>query len=85
MDVFRVRIRRLRSGCRVRVDGVQNARWLLAQLSQSFVFKSSQPIDDDVAGSCSTFHVLYSSQVSPGKFESLLSRIPQVQLIPDPA
>ena len=85
MNTFRVWIRPLYNVCRVRVDGIKNAMWLLTRLSQSFVFKSSEPIEDDEGASCSTFHVPYNSQMSHFQFERLLAGIPQVQLMSDPA
>jgi hypothetical protein len=85
MNTFRVWIRPLCNVCRVRVDGIKNAIWLLTRLSQSFVFKSSEPIEDDEGASCSTFDVPYNSQMSNFQFERLLAGIPQVQLMSDPA
>jgi hypothetical protein len=81
---FRVRIRSLHNVCRVRVDGMNNAMWLLTRLGQSLVFKSAEPIDDDEEASCSTFHVPYNSQMSHFKLERLLAGIPQIQLMSDP-
>ncbi|HUT91169.1 MAG TPA: hypothetical protein VMY37_16830 [Thermoguttaceae bacterium] len=85
MNTFRVWIRPLYNVCRVRVDGMKNAMWLLTRLSQSFVFKSSEAMEDDEGASCSTFHVPYNSQMSHFNFERLLAGIPQVQLMSDPA
>ena len=85
MNTFRVWIRPLGNDCRVRVDGMQNARWLLDRLSQSFVFKSSESIIDDEASSCSTFRVPYSSQNPRSRFEKMLAAIPGVKLMLDPA
>ena len=84
MNTFSVWIRPLGSICRVRVDGMQNARWLLHRLRQSFVFKSSEPINDE-GSSRSTFHVPYSSRMSRSTFEKLLAAIPEVTLMLDPA
>ena len=85
MNTFRVWIRPLGDDCRVRVDGMQNARWLLNRLSQSFVFKSSEAIVDDEASSCSTFRVPYSSKSPRSRFEKLLAAIPEVKLMLEPA
>jgi len=85
MNIFRVWIRPLGEGCRVKVDGLQNARWLLNRLSQSFVFESSESIIDDQASSCSTFRVPYSPRNPRSKFEKLLAAIPEVKLMLDPA
>jgi len=85
MNTFSVWLRPLGSVCRVRVDGTQNARWLLDRLGRSFVFKSSEPINDDHCSSRSTFHVPYSSRMSRSAFENLLAAIPEVTLMLDPA
>jgi hypothetical protein len=81
MNTFRVWIRPSTSNCKVRVEGMKNARWLLDRLTQSFVFKSSEAIDDDEAPSYSTFRVAYSSQTPRSKFEKLLVAIPEVELM----
>ena len=85
MNPFRVWIRPLGSNCRVRVDGIKNAGWLLDRLSRSFVFKSSEPINEDDSSSCSTFRVPYSSQMPRSTFEKLLTGIPEVRLMTEPA
>lgn len=85
MNRFSVWIRPLVSDCRVRVDGMQNARWLLDRLSQSFVFKSCEPINEDLGSSSADFRVLYGSQVSRSSLEKLLAAIPQVNLMLEPA
>lgn len=84
MNAFSVWIRPLSSVCRVRVDGLRNAEWLLTRLSRSFVFKSAAPLDDDLATACANFQVPYSSQLSRSKFERLLAAIPEVKLILEP-
>lgn len=85
MNPFCVWIRPLGSSCRVRVDSIKNARWLLDRLSRSFVFKSSEPINEDQSSSCCTFRVADSSQISRHGFERLLGAIPEVKLMLDPA
>lgn len=85
MNTFRVWIRPLGADCRVRVDGMQNALWLLDQLGRSFVFKSSEPIHGDERSSYCTFQVPYSSQMSRSMFERVLAAIPQVELMSEPA
>ncbi len=85
MNTFRVWIRPSISNCKVRVEGMKNARWLLNRLTQSFVFKSSEAIDDDEGASCSTFRVSYSSQTPRSRFEKLLVAIPEVEQMPESA
>ena len=43
--------------CQLRIDGLQNAQWLINRLSQSFVFKTSEPLYDDLASGCANFAV----------------------------
>jgi len=85
MNAFRVWLRPLGSACRVRVDGVGNAQWLLNRLGHSFVFKTAAPLSEEEGSSCCTFHLAYSSHVSRRGFERLLAAIPEVNLMTDPA
>jgi hypothetical protein len=85
MNAFHVWVRPLGSVCRVRVDGVENTKWLLDRLSQSFVFKTSEPVNEEESSCHCTFRVAYDSQISRPKFERLLSAIPEVRLMVDPA
>lgn len=84
MNTFRVWIRRLGSACRVRVDGRENAMWLLGRLGQSHAFNSREPIRDDEASFRSTFQVPYTSDMPCSAFEELLAAIPEVEVMPDP-
>jgi hypothetical protein len=81
MKAFRVWIRALGDASRVRVEGNENAHWLLGRLSQSFVFKSSAPVLQERGTPCCTFEVFYGSQTSRSTFERLLAGIPEVQLM----
>ena len=85
MKPFRVWIRPLGDFCSVRVDGLENARWLLVNLSQSFVFKTFEPIGEDVDSSFCTFQVPYNPPLSRGIFRKLLAAIPEVQLLREQA
>ena len=85
MKRFHVWVRSLENSCRVRVDGVENGRWLLDQLGRAFVFKSCEPIHEDQASCSSIFRVSYNSLVSPSILRKTLAAIPEVQLMADPA
>jgi hypothetical protein len=85
MTTFRVWTRSLGSASRVRVEGGENATWLLGRLSQSFVFKSSESIRPEGDNLSCTFQVPYGSQTSRSTFEKLLAAIPEVTLMTDPA
>jgi hypothetical protein len=85
MNTFRVWIRPLGTVCRVRVEGTGNTEWLLDRLSESFVFKTSEPLNDVNGTSHHTFRVAYRPQMSRRAFEKLLAAIPEVKLMTDPA
>jgi hypothetical protein len=81
---FNVWICPLVNACRVRVESLENARWLLIRLSQSFVFKDSKPMNEtDFFPGCS-FRVAYSSQMCQPAFQKLLAAIPEVTLLAEP-
>jgi hypothetical protein len=85
MTGFRVWIRSLADDCRLRVDGMQNARWLVTRLARSFIFKNAKPINDDEGPSSCVFHLRYSSQLSRPTLERALAGIPEVELISETA
>jgi hypothetical protein len=85
MDKFRVWIRPLGSSCRIRVDGRQNADWLVSRLSRSFAFKSCEPMSEDGGSSNCTFRVPYTSDMPRQKLDRLMASIPEVTLMSDPA
>ena len=79
MKTFRVWLRDLGHDCRVRVDGITNAEWLLQRLSQSFIFKTSQPVREEEGSSCCTFRVAYAFKMSPQSLGRILAGMPEVQ------
>ena len=85
MNRFRVWLRPMNSGCKVKVDGIKNARWLLDRLSQSFVFKSSEAMNEEEFFPACVFAVPYGSQMSHSLFWKLLSGISEVDVMPEPA
>jgi len=85
MNRFHVWLRPSNNDCKVRVDGLQNAKWLLNRLSQSFVFKSSKPMNEDEFFPACVFDVMYGSQMCHSAFKKLLSGIPEVDLMIGPA
>jgi hypothetical protein len=85
VNSFHVWIRPLGDTCRVRVAGAQNAQWLLSRLGHGFVFKTAEPMNEEMDSSCCTFRVAYSPQMSRRGLETMLARIPEVVLMPDPA
>jgi hypothetical protein len=47
MNTFRVWLSPSGSAWQLRVDGIENTKWLLNRLSRSFVFKTAQPVNED--------------------------------------
>jgi len=84
MNAFHVWLRPMGDFCRVRVDGMENACWLLARLSHSFVFKTFEPITQEQGSSFCSFTVPYNPPLSRSKFEKLLVAIPVVKLMLGP-
>jgi hypothetical protein len=85
MDTFHVWLSPLGATCEVRVDGINNANWLLNRLRQDFVFNSSKPVSDEESSACCTFCITYSTQKCYRTFEKLLAIIPEVEWMLDPA
>jgi hypothetical protein len=85
MNAFPVWIRPLGNNCRLRVEGIENAQWLLDHLARFFVFKTSEPMNEEPSSSCCAFRVAYSSQMSRRGLEKLLVAIPEVHLMTEPA
>lgn len=85
MNRFHVWLRPSKSGCKVRVDGLKNANWLLNRLSQSFVFKSSEAMNEDEFFPVCVFSIVYGSQMCHSTFRKLLGGISEVDLMTDPA
>ena len=83
--MFRVWLRRIDGASGLRVDGLENAKWLLGRLSDFFVFKTSEPLDEVPHSSDYTFRVAHSSQLSGAKFEKVLAGIAEVKLTFEPA
>lgn len=78
-----VRIRRQDGTCRVSVDDLDQARWLLDRLTESFVFKTCEPVLEDEVSGCCIFRVACNSQTSLSRLNSLLAAISEVRLSND--
>jgi len=85
MKAFRVWISRMDDASRLRVDGLDNAKWLLCRLSEFFVFKTSEPLNDVPNSLDCTFRVAHNSQMSGPRFEKLLAGIAEVKMMLEPA
>ena len=85
MKVFSVWISRMDGASRLRVNGLENATWLLCRLSEFFVFKTSEPLDEVPNSSDWTFRVAHNSQLSGPRVEKLLAGIGEIKLMLEPA
>ena len=85
MKVFNVWISRMEGALRLRVDGLENARWPLCRLSDFFVFKTSEPLSEKPNSSDYTFRVADTSQMPGRRLEKLLAGIAEVKLMLEPA
>ena len=84
MNAFNVWIRPSGDFCDVRVDTLQNAQWLLTRLSQSFVFKTSEPFGAMEGSACCTFQVPCNPPLSRSLLARILAAIPEVRLTREP-
>jgi hypothetical protein len=66
------------------VDGRDNVQRLLHGLSESFVFKTFDPVTEEDGAIC-RFLVPYNPPLSPSLFVKLLAAIPEVRLMAEPA
>jgi hypothetical protein len=85
MRAFRVWIRADGDFCHVRVDGKHNAQRLLVCLSQAFVFKTFDPMTEEYGSSFCDFLVPYNPPLSRSSFVKLLTAMPDVRLMSEPA
>lgn len=69
----------------MRVDGMNNALWLLDRLSEFFIFKTSESLREDFHSSSCSFSIIYNFQMNQPRFERLLASIPEVRLTKLPA
>jgi hypothetical protein len=81
MKTFNVWISRADDAFGLRVDGLENANWLLRRLSDFFVFKTSEPLLNVSNSSDYTFRVAHSSQMSGRQLEKVLAGIGEAMII----
>ena len=81
MNAFRVWITPSDYDYLVCVDGMDNARWLLAKLARLFVFRNARPIHQNERSSLCSFEVPRNSMLPFSRFQKLLGAIPEVSLL----
>lgn len=85
MPPFRVWLRPLGEGCRVRVEGSENAAWLLDRVRTGLKHvQCDETIGQDGQG-ISTLVVHYASESAQQDLDRLLSRMPELQVMFQPA
>jgi hypothetical protein len=85
MKRFQVWIRPVGDFCRIRVDGDANARWLVLRLSEAFVFRTFEPLEQNMGTTHCSFRVPYNPPLSSARLRQLLLAIPEVDLMREPA
>jgi hypothetical protein len=84
MKAFHVWISRLDGASGIRVESLENAMWLLCKLSEFFVFKTSEPLQEIANSSDYTFRIAHNSQLSGHRFEKLLAGIVEARVMLEP-
>jgi hypothetical protein len=77
---FSVRISRRDHLSRLRVDGLENANWLLLQLSQVFVFRTFEPIIQSAGSQECVFTIPLNPPLSHYGLSRLIAAFPSVML-----
>jgi hypothetical protein len=85
MKRFQVWIRPVGDFCRVRVSGDDNARWLVLRLSEAFVFRTFEPLEQVPGAPDCWFRIPYNPPLSSTRFRQILLAIPEVELMREPA
>ena len=80
-DAFEVWLRPLGDSCCIRIEGLENANWLRARLSQSF--KAMKEINVVEGSIYRSYRIDYSPSMTHSAFETILASIPTVRLMTD--
>lgn len=84
MKAFRVWISRMDGASGIRVESLENAMWLLRKLSEFFVFKTCEPLQEIANSSDYAFRIAHNSQLSGPRFEKLLAGIAETRVMLEP-
>lgn len=85
MQTFQVWFRPLGDSCRIRVDGLENGRWLLSRLNDLAGFDICKSIGHEEPFGCYSFMVECKMMMTQSSLERLLAGIPEVELMCQPA
>lgn len=81
MNAFQVWVRPLGESCRIRVNGVRNAEWLLKRLGTSFAIDNAEPCHETLEPGIVTFKVPCEAPQARNRLQKALSSIPEVDLM----
>lgn len=84
VNLTRVWVRSLGNACRVRVEGSDNARWLVDRLSQTPALAGLEFVDVEPCGTTCTIRVPNSAERTLATLEKELADIPGVELMLEP-
>lgn len=80
----RVWVRALGTGCRVRIEGAENARWIIDRLTETHSLPMLEAVEVTSTESGCMFEVPNSPQRTLTTLERALARIPGVKLMLEP-
>ena len=84
MTAFRVWLRPLGNVCRIRVDGAENAQWLIERLRHTPEVKVGDRIAETQGPSICSFRVQCKPPSSRASLQALLKAIPELQVMTEP-
>lgn len=84
LNPFKVWLRPLGAVCRIRVEGIENAEWLLSSLKQSLGFEDAERCVVQNAQNYGTFQVPYGQTMPHAALETHLSTMPTVHVMNQP-
>lgn len=84
VEITRVWVRSLGNACRVRVEGVHNAEWLVDRLARTSALEGLDSVDLQPHGSICTFEIPNSIARTLASLETELAQMPGVELMLEP-
>jgi len=84
LNSFKVWLRPLGAVCRIRVEGIENAEWLLSRLKQTLGFQDAEQCVVQHIQNYGTFQVPYCTTMLHAALETHLSTMPTVHVMNQP-
>lgn len=85
MKEFRVWVRPLGEACRVRVEGLDNGKWLLDRLLNLTIIPNGEAVGRETSSGFYTFLVPYNAMVTRSKLAEVLAELSEVEVMCEPA